>query len=206
MQALKNPTHERFARLLTQGMTQVEAFRKCYPEQKPESVNTNASKLANQLEVKARIAEIKEFVDTQYAMSLGEKRDTLRRMALGEIPTKVIRKANGSVDAVFDRLAALQLDARINGEFAPEQLQVSNTPTLKLQFNMVGRNTRLSPAMEAEWRALNEEPEVKALPEPPSGQQTDFSEYNDIQIKPKKLVSLDSLKTLIDDVSEESTD
>jgi hypothetical protein len=206
MKSLSNPKHERFARLLTQGLTQVEAYRKVYPEQSPTSASGNASSLANNLDVKARIAEIKEFIDSQYAMSLGEKRDTLRRMALGEIPTKVIRKANGSVDAVFDRLAAIQLDARINGEFAPEQLQVSNTPTLKLEFNMVGRNTRLSPAMEAEWRALNDEPEVKALPEPPSGQQTDYSEYNDIKIKQNKLVSLDSLKTLIDDVSEESTD
>ena len=196
MQALKNPTHERFARLLTQGLTQVEAFRKCYPDQKPESVKTNASKLANQLDVKARVAEIKEFVDTQYAMALGEKRDLLRRMIEGQVPTKVIRKAGGQIDAIFDRLAALQMDSKIAGEFAPEQHQVSAGPTLKLEFNMVGRNTKPNAALEAEWERIN--PETKQLPAPPKGQQDDFTPYLEAEVRPHKIKQLDELRPIID--------
>jgi hypothetical protein len=200
MKTLPNPTHERFARLLIQGLTQKEAYRKCYPNMKPESINSNAYKLANSLEVKARIAEMRELIDSQFAMEAGRRRDLARRMAEGEIPTKVVRKADGKVEAIFDRLAAMQLDAKLAGDFAPEQLQVSQGPTLKLEWKMVGRNTALSPAMEAEWQELvaeSKEPEVKALPEPPP-EQEDLSRYAEIEI-PRDAVSLDSLKVLIDE-------
>ena len=200
MKALENKKHERFARLLTQGLSQVEAFRQCYPDQKPESVNTNAAKLAGQLHVRERIAEITEFVDSQFAMVLGEKRDLLRRMIDGTVPTKVIRKADGKIDAIFDRLAALQMDSKIAGEFAPEQMQVNTGHTLKLEFNMVGRNTAMTPALEAEWERIN--PETKRLTEPPSGQQDDFQQYMEAEIRPHKIVSLDSLKQIIDEPTE----
>lgn len=199
MHALKNPKHERYARLLSQGLTQKEAFIKCYPDQNPEYVKPNASRLANQLDVMARVAEIKEMVDSQYAMQLGEKRDLLRRMIDGLVPTKVVKKADGKIEAVFDRMAALQLDAKMAGEFAPEQMQISQGPTLKLDWNMLGRNTSLSPAMEAEWKELVEESkEVKSLPEAPKGQQDDFSQYLEAEIRPHKIASLDSLRPIID--------
>jgi hypothetical protein len=205
MHALKNPTHERFARLLSQGLTQVDAFRKCYPDQKPNSVAANAHKLANQLDVSSRVAEIKEMVDSQFAMSLGEKRDILRRMIEGQIPTKVIRKADGKIDAIFDRMAALQLDAKMGGEFAPDQLQIQTQgPTLKLDFQVLGRNTRLSPAMEAEWQEMKRMPEVKALPEAPAGQQEDFSEYLEAEVRPHKITTLDSIKPIIDITPDEA--
>lgn len=205
MHALKNPTHERFARLLSQGLTQVDAFRKCYPDQKPNSVAANAHKLANQLDVSSRVAEIKEMVDSQFAMSLGEKRDILRRMIEGQIPTKVIRKADGKIDAIFDRMAALQLDAKMGGEFAPDQLQIQTQgPTLKLDFQVLGRNTRLSPAMEAEWQQMKRMPEVKALPEAPAGQQEDFSEYLEAEVRPHKITTLDSIKPIIDITPDEA--
>lgn len=205
MHALKNPTHERFARLLSQGLTQVDAFRKCYPDQKPNSVAANAHKLANQLDVSSRVAEIREMVDSQFAMSLGEKRDILRRMIEGQIPTKVIRKADGKIDAIFDRMAALQLDAKMAGEFAPDQLQIqSQGPTLKLDFQVLGRNTRLSPAMEAEWQEMKRMPEVKALPEAPAGQQEDFSEYLEAEVRPHKITTLDSIKPIIDITPDEA--
>jgi hypothetical protein len=206
MHALKNPKHERFARLLSQGLTQVDAFRKCYPDQKPESVAANAHKLANQLDVSSRVAEIREMVDSQFAMTLGEKRDILRRMIEGQIPTKVIRKADGKIDAIFDRMAALQMDAKIGGEFAPDQLQIQNQgPTLKLDFQVLGRNTRLSPAMEAEWKEMKAAgPEVRALPEAPAGQQEDFSEYLEAEVRPHKITTLDSIKPIIDITPEEA--
>ena len=144
----------------------------------------------------ARIAEMRELIDSQFAMDAGRRRDLVRRMGEGEIPTKVIKKADGKLEAVFDRIAALTLDARLAGDFAPEQLQVSAGPTLKLEFNMVGRNSKPNAALEAEWERID--PERKQLPAPPDGQQDDFSQYLEADIRPEKVVSLDSLKEIID--------
>ena len=187
-------------------MTQVDAYRKCYPDQSPTSVNAHAHELAKKMDVKSRVAEIKEMVDSQFAMTLGEKRDILRRMIEGQIPTKVIRKADGKIDAIFDRMAALQMDAKIGGEFAPDQLQIqSQGPTLKLDFQVLGRNTRLSPAMEAEWKQMKAGPEVRELPEAPAGQQEDFSEYLEAEVRPHKIKTLDSMKPIIDITPEEAS-
>lgn len=198
MPSLSNPKHERFARLLVQGMSQVESYRKCYPDAGRNVVNNESSVLARKLDVKERVAEMREVIDNYCPMAIGEKRDLLRRMIDGAVPTKVIRKSDGKIDAIFDRMAALQLDAKLAGEFAPEQLQVSNGPTLKLEFNMVGRNTRPTPALEAEWERMQDGPEVKELPDAPAGQQEDFSVYEQAEVRPHKVTSLDSLRPIID--------
>jgi len=197
MPALSNPKHERFARMIIQGMTQVDAFRKCYPNAGTNTVNNDSSVLARRLDVKARIAEMQDVIDSYFPMTQGERRDRLRRMAEGKEPTKVTKKADGKIEAVYDKIAALTLDARLAGDFAPEQLQVSAGPTLKLEFNMVGRNSKPNAALEAEWERID--PERKQLPAPPDGQQDDFSQYLEAEIRPEKVVSLDSLKEIIDD-------
>lgn len=204
MPSLSNPKHERFARLIVQGMSQVEAYRKCYPDAGRNVVNNESSVLARKLDVKERVAEMREVIDNYCPMAIGEKRDLLRRMIDGAVPTKVIRKSDGKIDAIFDRMAALQLDAKLAGEFAPEQLQVSNGPTLKLEFNMVGRNTRPTPALEAEWERMQDGPEVKELPDAPAGQQEDFSVYEQAEVRPHKVTSLDSLRPIIDVEAEET--
>lgn len=100
----------------------------------------------------------------------------MRRMAAGEIPTKVVRRPGGSVEAVFDRLAALQLDARLAGEFAPERLQIDAGPTLRLEFDTLDRSRKLPPTLEAELVQLSEADlaryaSIKASPDAPSLQE-----------------------------------
>ena len=197
MKSLSNPKHERFARLMIQGLSQVDAYRKCYPDQSTTSVNAHAHTLMKKPDVIARIAEMQELIDSEFAMTIGRRRDLARRMGEGEIPTKVIKKADGKIEAVFDRLAALTLDAKLAGDFAPEQVQLSAGPTLKLEFNMVGRNSKPNAALEAEWERID--PDRKRLPAPPEGQQSDFSQYIEAEIRPEKVVTLDSLKEIIDD-------
>jgi len=202
MPALNNPKHERFARLIIQGMTQVDAFRKCYPNAGKNVVNNESSVLARKLDVKSRIAEMQEIIDSYFPITQGERRDMLRRMSQGREPTKVIRKADGKIEAVYDKLAAIQLDAKIAGEFAPEQMHITTGPTLKLNFNMVGRNTRPTPALEEEWRRLNE-PEVRDVTEEPHQEATDdLSFYENARVKPES-ASLDDLKPVIDIKTEE---
>jgi hypothetical protein len=202
MPSLSNPKHERFARLLIQGMTQVEAYRKCYPDQSPTSVNAHAHELAKKLDVKARISEMQEIIDSYFPMTQGERRDKLRRMADGREPTKVVRKADGKIEAVYDKLAAMTLDAKLAGDFAPEQMQISTGPSLKLEFNMVGRNTRPTPALEEEWRRLNE-PEVRDVTQEPHEEASDdLSFYENAKVRPAN-ESLDDLKPIIDIEPEE---
>jgi len=200
MPILKNPEHERFVRLLTQGLSQAEALMKCRPNIKRESAGVLASHIANRLEVKTRIAEIKELIDSQFAMALGEKRDMLRRMAMGEVPTKLTRKANGQVEATFDRLAALQADAKLGGEYAPEQHIVTTGPTLKLEFHGVGRNTNMTPALEEEWKRLNAPPEVRTYNEPVTIE-AEVEKYELMEVGSDETPSLKTLTEIIDEVS-----
>ncbi len=163
MPTLKNLTHERFARLVAQGMTQTAAFESINPAVRyPQK---QASELMLKFGVKERVAEIKEMIDAQFAMQVGEKRDLLRRMALGEVPTKVIKKANGKIEAIFDRHAALVTDAKLAGEFAAEKVTMDIGPSIKLDFQPAYRNTQITPALEAEYKMIENTPAAE-LPEP----------------------------------------
>jgi len=203
MKVLKNPKHERFARLVAQGSTHVDAYRKCYPDQLPASINSGSVKLWADLDVKARVAEIQDMVASEYAMSLGEKRDTLRRMALGEIPTKVIRKHDGKVEAVFDRLSAMQMDAKLGGEFAPEQVSVTNVgPTLRLDFSQVlSRKTQLPPALEAEWERIKDVTPVLMDAGTDAADLTSLEKYPDMEIKFKNAPNLDQIRKDIENLT-----
>jgi len=197
MPILKNAQHERFVRLISQGLNQTEAFLKIRPDVKKESAPVTACHWAARPEVKTRLAEIREVIDSQFAMSVGEKRDQLRRMALGEIPTKVVRKANGQVEAIYDRLAALQADAKLGGEYAPEQHIHTTGPTLKLDFHMVGRNT-MTPDLQEEWKRLNS-PEVKNIT-PPETMEAQVEKYEHMDVDGDQSVSLKELTEIIDEV------
>jgi len=198
MPILKNPEHERFCRLISQGLNQTEAFLKIRPDVQKKSAPVTACHWAARPEVKTRLAEIKEVIDSQFAMQIGEKRDLLRRMALGELPTKITKKSNGQVEATFDRLAALQADAKLGGEYAPEQHIVTTGPTLKLEFNMVGRNTNLTPELEEEWKRLNAPPEVRTYNEPVTIE-AEFERYQDMEID-QDPPSLKAVTEIIDEL------
>jgi len=200
MPILKNAEHERFARLLSQGLNQTEAFLKIRPNVQRNSAPVTACHWAARPDVKTRLAEIREVVDSQFAMLIGEKRDMLRRMALGEVPTKINRKANGQVEATFDRLAALQADAKLGGEYAPEQHVITTGPTLKLEFNMVGRNTNMTPALEEEWKMLNAPPEVRTYNDAMTID-AEVEKYELIEVGSDNPPSLKTLTEIIDEVA-----
>ena len=93
-------------------------------------------------------------------MGLDAKRDLLRQMIEGTVPTKVVRKADGKVEAVYDRLLALQTDAKISGELEGRQQTDGNA--LSLTFKMYGRDDKLAPRewLEAELIPVTKEIEV----------------------------------------------
>jgi len=114
--------------------------------------------------IKERISEIQTEVHCRSLMAIDAKRDLLRQMIEGTVPTKVTRKPNGQIEAVYDRLLALQTDAKLAGEFAPEQHVLTNKE-LSLTFKVWGRTDNLAPKDWIEAEIVTDEPPPIALTE-----------------------------------------
>lgn len=161
MPRLKNRLHERFAWFVAEGMDRKAAYAKLCPHvSDPAQIGYQVYK---RQEVRDRVAEIQMEIASRAEMGIDSKRDLLRRMIEGEVPTKVIKRADGRVEAIFDRLSALETDAKLAGEFddRPEANE-----HIKLTFDVVHRNNVapqrrwLQPAViEAESLQPQEEPE-----------------------------------------------
>jgi hypothetical protein len=136
---LSNRLHERFCWLIADGMTPKDAFTKLSPGA------THAAQQGRNLmlrtDVMERIAQIQNEVQSRAIACIDLKRDLLRQMIEGTVPTKVIRKADGKVEAVFDRLAALTVDAKLAGEFA-EDRKPATDDSIKLTFEVYHRNSK----------------------------------------------------------------
>ena len=79
-------------------------------------------------------------------MAIDEKRDLLRQMIEGTVPTKLNKRKDGTVEAVFDMLGALVADAKMAGEF--DGTAIVKEPQIKLEFEMYHRN---HPNPPREW-------------------------------------------------------
>lgn len=141
MGRLTNRLHEKFAWGIAEGLDQQASYLRVQPHVKAATARVNGCKLAKRTDIRERIQQIREEVNCRSLMAIDEKRDLLRQMAEGSVPTKIVRKGDGTVEATFDRLAALLADAKLAGEFAPEKLQVENEK-LNLTFELYGRNSR----------------------------------------------------------------
>jgi hypothetical protein len=151
MPAIPNARHEKFCHLVAGGKTYTEAYKLLYPNS-----NTAAQSgygLYHTPKIQQRIEEFREEVALRAVMELSRKREVLRQMAEGMIPTKTYNKETGET---FDALAALLADAKIAGEFAPEKLQINSAQDLKLLFNVPHRDV-----IDAEVVQL---PEPQTLP------------------------------------------
>ena len=135
MPSLSNPRYEKFCILIAGGRSPAEAYKILYPNN--SYPHQSAYKLSRDAEVEARIAEVREEVALRSVMDLSRKREVLRQMAEGMIPTKTFNKDTGET---YDALAALLADAKIAGEFAPEKLQINSASDLKLLFNVPHRD------------------------------------------------------------------
>lgn len=166
MPRLQNRLHERFAHLLAEGILQGDAYRKLAPH--VVDPNAQACRLAQRPDIKTRIAEIQTEVHSRAVMGLDAKRDLLRQMIEGTVPTKVVRKADGKVEAIFDRLLALQTDAKISGEADGRQQQDGSA--LALTFKMYGRDDKLAPKEWLEAELVPVTREIDATP-------VDLSQY-----------------------------
>lgn len=158
--------HERFAHLIAEGIGCGEAYRKLNPH--VVDPNAQGCRTAARKDVKVRVAEIQTEVHSRAVMGLDAKRDLLRQMIEGTAPTKIVRKSDGKVEATYDRLLALQMDAKISGEL--EGRQQVDTGVLNLTFKMYGRDDKLAPR---DWIDAELVPVTKEIEAGPA----DLSQY-----------------------------
>lgn len=188
MPPLQNKLHERFAWLIAEGDTQTDAYKKLMPH--AGAPHVLGHKVYHRPEVKSRVAEIREEVATRSILSISRKREILRQMVEGQFPTKVIRNKRGDIVAIFDRLAAMQMDAKLAGEFAPERHEIVAN-NLKLTFKIQGRNTRPDDVIDIETQEVEDAPQ-HALPETTenaaeedfSKMEVDLSQYESAPMEP----------------------
>lgn len=139
MARLTNRTHERFCWLVADGMTPKDAFVKLNPG--AAHPNQQGRNLMARTDVNERIAQIQNEVQSRAIACIDLKRDLLRQMIEGTVPTKVIKKESGKIEAIFDRLAALTIDAKLAGEFA-EDRKPTTDDGIKLTFEVYHRNSK----------------------------------------------------------------
>lgn len=139
MSVLQNLIHERFCQLVAEtGDTAAAAYAKVNPTSKVPKVY--ACNLMKRQDIIQRIVEIRTEVATRSVAVIGRKRELLRLMIEGIVPTKVVNRANG-VEETFDKLAALTLDAKLAGELS-DQVHLTANSELKLNFTVRDRNSK----------------------------------------------------------------
>ena len=145
MPRLKNRLHERFAWLVAEGLDRKAAYAKLCPYVSDPA--TLGYRLYHRPEVKSRIGEIQSEVHCRSLMAIDAKRDQLRQMIEGTVPTKLTRRRDGTVEAVYDMLGALIADAKLAGEFEGPKPQ-SKEEEISMTFEIYPRN---HPNPPREW-------------------------------------------------------
>jgi hypothetical protein len=148
---LSNKLHEDFARLIAEGLTPTGAYRQLKPSSSQPSVL--GSRLWKRQDIRIRISEIAEEATNQRNLPIERKLKILEGQIRGEIPTKVIDRGNGQKEEIYDMLGALATHSKICGDLLTKQ-PISTGPTLKLSFNILGRNEPMTPELEAELRRI----------------------------------------------------
>jgi hypothetical protein len=166
MPTLKNPKHERFAQLAATGMSARESYRNVY-KAKDSTCETNGPQLLRKTQVAARIAEIRGSLDAEALadclMTLREKREFLAavvRAVPGELDEKspVVQSFKQTVGGreirLCDKLRALEIDAKLAGEFTEKQDVTCNlSPSVITEGQLREIQERRLAAMKANEKA-----------------------------------------------------
>lgn len=140
MPRLDDRLQERFCWLVAEGLSRTEAYKQTHPHvNRPKELGYS---LYRRPGIKERIAEIQTEVHSRSLCALDEKRELLRQMIAGEIPTKTVMKPAGT-EIHFDRLLALQIDAKLAGELEP--VTERQDPGLAVTFKLYRRGDKFAP-------------------------------------------------------------
>jgi hypothetical protein len=135
MPKLKNQLHEDFANAISQGKAPTETYRELCPSVK--NPNTLGSRLWNRRDIRERVSEISEDAVEERNLTIKQKREMLRKPALGIVPTKLVVRPNGT-EEIYDMLGAIMLDSRMAGHFSCDGKEPADS--IKLTFTVPHRD------------------------------------------------------------------
>jgi hypothetical protein len=110
------PQHELFCQNLIKGMTQQAAYLAAGYKCTERSAQANASALLASPKIMAYMAELREKAEKEAVMDVTEKRQTLANIARDAVDMKPV-----------DRMRAIDLDAKLAGHYAPEELNINGS-------------------------------------------------------------------------------
>lgn len=135
---------EKFAQNIIQGMSQADAYRSAYDTRKmsDKTVHENASRLANNSKVTARINELRGQIAVASVMSAQERLEYLTRVARGEEKEIVPQIIDGEVIetevpvTIKTRLEAIDKMNRMTGEYTQRvQAEVTNAVSINIELS-----------------------------------------------------------------------
>lgn len=118
-----NVRQERFCEFIAAGESQTGAYIKAGFRVSKADARKHAARLMTKDDIKARIAELRKPQTRRVLMTRDEKREKLRQIVESE-----------SI-GIMAKLRALELDAKLAGDFAPEQhvVETSNKTLESIQ-------------------------------------------------------------------------
>jgi phage terminase small subunit len=134
---------EAFVKNIIDGMSQADAYRSAYPNQKmtDKTVWESASKLMKNPKVSARLQELRDSMMKPTIMTAQERLEYLTRVIKGEECEKVAVAVDGKVEivdeptAIKTRLNALDIMNKMQGEYTQKiEAEVSNAVNIKIEL------------------------------------------------------------------------
>ena len=117
---------EQFAQNIIKGMSQADAYRSAYNTSRmtDKTIHENASRLANDSKVSARIAELRGQISKENIMTAQKRLEWL---------TEAIQSEEVSIN---DKLKAIDIMNRMQGEYVQKvQAEVTNAVNINIELS-----------------------------------------------------------------------
>lgn len=117
---------EQFAQNIIKGMSQADAYRSAYSTSRmaDKTIHENASRLANDSKVKARINELRGKISTENIMTAQKRLEWLTELV------------NNDEAYTTDKLKAIDIMNKMQGEYVQKvQAEVTNAVNINIELS-----------------------------------------------------------------------
>lgn len=117
---------EQFAQNIIKGMSQADAYRSAYDTKRmsDKTVHENASRLANNSKVTARLVELRDELASESIMTAQKRLEWLTELV------------NSDTETTGDKLKAIDIMNRMQGEYVQKvQAEVTNAVNINIELS-----------------------------------------------------------------------
>lgn len=117
---------EQFAQNIIKGMSQADAYRSAYNTKRmaDKTIHENASRLANDSKISARIAELRDKISTESVMTAQNRLEWLTELICSEEA------------CTTDKLKAIDIMNKMQGEYVQKvQAEVTNAVNISIELS-----------------------------------------------------------------------